>query len=153
MGATTNMVKGFIWLGLYVVGTIIIPYTIFTYIYSLTSSVQDYVYLGLTQEKYEQITFWIFALGFLICGLAFLAHSSPKKSVRRGAFKVVLVFFNCLYIWIYAISNVTLINIVIMDVIIFTVDLTNLFMFFMGIYFLSIIVHVLNLLNYTFYKQ
>lgn len=147
------MIKGFLVLIPYAIGTIIIPYILFTYIYGLTTSVQEQVNLGMTAERYEQVTFWILALGLVICGFAFLSSSSPKRSKRRAVFKIALVFFNILYIWIYALSSATLVNIDIMQVVVFTIDLTNFIMFYMGIYFLSIIVQVIKLLEYVFYKE
>ncbi|MHA1689802.1 MAG: hypothetical protein ACTSUN_10800 [Promethearchaeota archaeon] len=153
MGAVKNMVQGFLVLIPYVVFTIIVPYILFTYIYELTSSVQDHISLGMSAERYQQITFWILALGLVICGFAFLAFSSPKHSVRRGVFRVAMVFFNCLYIWIYALSSATVININIMNLLTFTIDLTGYIMFFMGIYFFSIIVQVIKLLQFITEKK
>jgi len=147
------MVKGFIILIPYVVFTIIVPYILFTYIYELTASVQDQVSLGMTAERYQQVTFWILALGLIICGFAFLTFSSPKHSIRRGAFHIALVFFNCLYMWIYALSSAIVININIMNLLTFTIDLTGYIMFFMGIYFLSIIVQVLKLFQFILEKK
>ena len=105
MGSVKNMVKGSIYTTVYVVFTLMIPLVTF-------SLVKDYVVKGvlpleLTQQQYNDIVFWITALGLLICACAFFTYSSPKQSIRKGVFALIQVLVNSLYIWSYKFSGAT----------------------------------------------
>ena len=74
MGAVKNMVKGFIFTGIYVLFTVVIPLIFFTLIFSIEGLPLEW-----EQQDKNRITFWLVAFGLLVSGLAFFKYSSPKK--------------------------------------------------------------------------
>ena len=150
MGSVKNMVKGSIYTTVYVVFTLMIPLVTF-------SLVKDYVVKGvlpleLTQQQYNDIVFWITALGLLICACAFFTYSSPKQSIRKGVFALIQVLVNSLYIWSYKFSGAT--NII------FSLDLSGstgflalnlqtMVLVYMGIYFLTIVIKIYDVVDFT----
>ena len=81
MGAVKNMVRGFIFTGVYVLFTLAIPLTLFTLLFSIEG-------LPFEWEQIDQhnILFWLTAFGLLVSGFAFFKYSSPKQSIRKGIF-------------------------------------------------------------------
>jgi hypothetical protein len=152
MGATKNMVRGFVFSMVYVIITLVVPYATFTIISDLP--LPGGLQLGLTERKYNTILFWITAFGLLISAFAFFTYSSPKQSIRRGVFALFQVIINSLYIWTYKFSGATevifrlmasngdLFGIVLMNV-------QQLVLVYMGIYFLTISVKVYDLIDFT----
>ncbi len=105
MGGTKNMIRGAIATSIYLTTTIIIPFLVFRWVKNL--ELPRIGKILMTQESYETIIFWLTAFGLLISGLAFFAFSSPKHSIRRGVFALLLVIVNCLYLWSYKFSGAT----------------------------------------------
>jgi hypothetical protein len=154
MGSIKNMVKGSIYTAIYVVITLVIPLVTF-------SLVRDYVVRGVLplefeQEQYNDVVFWITALGLLICACAFFTYSSPKQSIRRGVFALIQVLVNSLYIWSYKFSGAT--NIL------FSLDmdgttgflalnLQTMVLVYMGIYFLTIVIKIYDLVDFTLNRE
>ena len=151
MGGVKNMVKGFIFTGIYVVTTIIIP----MYTFSL---IRDYAgaFLEFSEQDYANIIFWLTAFGLLICGCAFFTYSSPKQSIRRAIFALIQVIVNCLYIWSYKFSGAT--------EIIFNLDMGGISGFvglniqvmvlvYMGVYFLTIVLRVYDIIDFTINRE
>jgi len=140
MGRFFNIIKGIIYMGVYIVTTMVIPFLTFTWVRNLSISGVDIV---LTQHNYENIIFWISAFGLLISATAFFNYSSPKQSVRKGTFAMVQIILNCLYIWSYKFSGATEIRfeivIEIINVGYVSINVQNMVMLYMGVYFLTIL--------------
>lgn len=140
MGRFINIIKGIIYMCVYIVTTMVIPFLTFTW-------VKEVQILGvgivLTQHDYENIIFWISAFGLLISATAFFNYSSPKQSIRKGTFALVQIILNCLYIWSYKFSGATEIRFEIVFEIInvgyVSINVQNMVMLYMGIYFLTIL--------------
>ena len=146
MGAVKNMIKGFIFTGIYAVFAIVLPLVLFTLIFSIE-------FLQFEQQDQNNIKFWLVAFGLLVSGLAFFKYSSPKQSIRKAIFALIQVIVNCLYIWSYKFSGATEITFVIMDFGFFTLDLSQMILIYMGIYFLTIILKVYDVIDFTINRE
>jgi hypothetical protein len=140
MGRYFSIFKGIIYMAVYIVTTMVIPFLTFTWVRELSILGVDIV---LTQNDYENIIFWISAFGLLISAAAFVNYSSPKQSVRKGTFALIQILLNCLYIWSYKFSGATEIRFEIVFEIInvgfVSINVQNMVMLYMGVYFLTII--------------
>ncbi len=140
MGRFSNIVKGIIFMCVYIGTTMVIPFLTFTW-------VKEVQLLGvaivLTQHDYEKIIFWISAFGLLISSTAFFNYSSPKQSIRKGTFAMVQIILNCLYIWSYKFSGATEIRFEIVfeiaNIGFISINVQNMVMLYMGVYFLTIL--------------
>ncbi|MFX0041301.1 MAG: hypothetical protein ACFE8L_00175 [Candidatus Hodarchaeota archaeon] len=148
-----NIVKGTIFAIVYVCFTIIIPVVTF-------SLLREYVVQGLpldfTQEDLNNIVFWVTAFGLVISGCAFFTHSSPKQSIRRGTFALIQVLVNCLYLWSYKFSGATeiIFNLEFEDTSGFlSLNLQQMVLVFLGIYFLTIILKVYDVIDFTINRE
>ena len=149
MGSVKNMVKGFIFTAVYVVFTIVIPLITFSLIFDLV--VQGFP-LDFQQQDYQNITFWVVALGLLISGCAFFKYSSPKQSIRKGIFAFIQLLLNCLYLWSYKFSGATNISFVFSfgD---FTLNIQQMLLVYMGIYFLTIVIKAYDIIDFTINRK
>jgi hypothetical protein len=140
MGRVGNTVKGIIYMGVYIVTTMVIPIYAFSWVRELSILGVDIV---LTQHDYENIIYWISAFGLLISATAFFNYSAPKQSIRKGTFALVQILLNCLYIWSYKFSGATEIRFEIVFEIVnigfVSINIQNMVMLYMGVYFLTII--------------
>lgn len=140
MGRFFNIIKGIIYMCVYITTTMVIPFLTFTWLRELSILGVDIV---LTQYDYENIIFWISAFGLLISATAFFNYSSPKQSIRKGTFAMVQILLNCLYIWSYKFSGATEIRFEIVfeiaNIGFIAINVQNMVMLYMGIYFLTII--------------
>ncbi|TET61941.1 MAG: hypothetical protein E3J52_00180 [Promethearchaeota archaeon] len=150
MGAVKNMVKGFIYSAIYVVTTIVIPLATFSWIRSMV--VQGFP-LDFEQQDYESIIFWLTAFGLIISGCAFFKYSSPKQSIRKGVFALIQVLVNCLYLWSYKFSGAAEINFVIIDFGFFSLNLQQMILVYMGIYFLTIVLKGYDIIDFTINRE
>ena len=140
MGRLGNVVKGIIFMCVYIATTMVIPFLTFTW-------VKEVQILGvgivLTQHDYDNIIFWISAFGLLISATAFFNYSSPKQSIRKGTFAMVQIILNCLYIWSYKFSGATEIRFEIVfeiaNIGFISINVQNMVMLYMGVYFLTIL--------------
>jgi len=148
MGAVKNMVKGFIFTGIYVLFTVVIPLIFFTLIFSIEGLPLEW-----EQQDKKRITFWLVAFGLLVSGLAFFKYSSPKQSIRKAIFALVQVIVNCLYIWSYRFSGAAEITFVMLDFGFFSLDLSQMLLIYMGIYFLTIILRVYDVIDFTINRE
>lgn len=148
MGAVKNMVRGVIFSAVYVVSTIVIPLVTFTVIFSIEGLPFQW-----EQQDFQRITFWITAFGLLISGLAFFTFSSPKHSIRRGVFALIQVIVNCLYLWSYKFSGAAEINFIIADFGFFTLNVQQMILTYMGIYFLTIVLKVYDIIDFTINRE
>ncbi|MFX1317282.1 MAG: hypothetical protein ACFE9T_15575 [Promethearchaeota archaeon] len=153
MGPTKNIVKGTIFTAIYICTTIIIPIILF-------SLVRQYVVSGLPlnfdREDYTNVVFWVTALGLIICGCAFFKYSSPKQSIRKGVFALIQVIVNSLYIWSYNFSGAAeiMFDLEFDDTSGFlALNLQQMIMVYMGIYFLTIILKVYDLIDFTINRE
>jgi hypothetical protein len=150
MGAVKNMVRGLIYSGIYVATTIVIPLFMFSWIWSMV--VQGFP-LSIEQQEYQNIIFWITALGLIISGCAFFKYSSPKKSIRRGIFALIQVLVNCLYLWSYKFSGATNIEFVIVDWGYVSLDIQQMILIYMGVYFLTIVLKVYDIIDFSVNRE
>ena len=154
MGAGKNLIKGIIFMGVYIVITMVIPYFTFTWIKDLSGLGIPIV---LEQQEYESIIFWISAFGLLISSLAFFSYSSPKQSIRKGLFALLQILVNSLYIWSYKFSGAA-------DLL-FQFDASqyitgylflnfqNMIMVYLGIYFLTIVLKGYDLVDFIINRE
>lgn len=150
MGTAKNMLKGVLFTLIYLTTTMIIPYLTFTWVKNL-----DVVGLPIvmSQLEYERILFWISAFGLLITGCAFFNYSSPKQSIRKAIFALIQIVLNCLYIWSYKFSGATEISFEIVSIGGLSVDFQQMILLYMGIYFLTIVLKVYDLIDFTINRK
>ncbi|MFX1323494.1 MAG: hypothetical protein ACFE8N_00950 [Promethearchaeota archaeon] len=148
MGAIKNMVRGFLFTGVFVVITIIIPLTVFTVVYDLAG-----FYLEWDAQAYNEIVFWLVAFGLIISGIAFFKYSSPKKSIRRAIFALIQVIVNCFYIWSYKFSGAAEITINVQGLGFLSVNVSQMLLVYMGIYFLTIVLRVYDVIDFTINRE
>jgi len=154
MGAFFNMIKGLIFMGVYIATTMVIPYYTFTFI----KEVQVLgVNIVLEQQDYERIIFWIGAFGLLISACAFFNYSSPKQSIRKGIFALTQILLNCMYIWSYKFSGATEVRFEIVFTVagvgFISVNVQNMVMLYMGIYFLTIVLKGYDLVDFIINRE
>lgn len=150
MGWFPNILKGIIYMGVYLTTTMIIPFLTFTWI----NEIQVLgVSIVLEQLEYERIIFWISAFGLLISACAFFNYSSPKQSLRKGTFALIQILLNCLYIWSYKFSGATEVKFEIVfeitNVGFIAIDVQNMVLLYMGIYFLTILLKGYDLIDFV----
>ncbi len=145
MGSVKNMVRGFVFTSVYVVFTIVIPLVTFSLVYDL---VVRGVPIDFQQQDFQNITFWVLAFGLIISGCAFFKYSSPKKSIRRAIFALIQILVNCLYLWSYKFSGATDISFITGFGGI-TLNIQQMLLMYMGIYFLTIVLKVYDIIDFT----
>ena len=150
MGAVKNLLRGFIYTAIYAVTTIIIPLVTFSWLFQMT--VQGFP-LDFEQQEYQNILFWVTAFGLVICGCAFFSHSSPKQSIRKAVFALIQVIINCLYIWSYRFSGATDVQFTIVGYGFFSLDVQQMVLIYMGIYFLTIVIKVYDIIDFTVNRE
>ena len=154
MGRFYNITRGVIFMSVYIVTTMVIPYFTFTFIKNMQLLGVDIV---LEQQNYERIIFWISTFGLLISSCAFFNYSSPKQSIRKGTFALVQIILNCLYIWSYKFSGATEVRfeivIEIVNIGYITVDVQNMVMLYMGTYFLTILLKGYDFLDFMINRK
>ncbi|MFX0037947.1 MAG: hypothetical protein ACFFCY_17160 [Promethearchaeota archaeon] len=150
MGSVKNMVRGSIYTAIYAVTTIVIPLVTFSWLFQLT--VQGFPF-DFEQQEYQNILFWVTAFGLIICGCAFFSHSSPKQSIRKAVFALIQVIVNCLYIWSYRFSGATDIQFTIVGYGFFSLDVQQMVLLYMGIYFLTILIKVYDIIDFAVNRE
>ncbi|MBY8986021.1 MAG: hypothetical protein KGD65_13180 [Candidatus Lokiarchaeota archaeon] len=150
MGSVKNMIRGLIFTAVYVVVTIVIPLVTFSLMFNL---VVQGLPLDFEQQDFQNITFWVVAFGLIVSGCAFFTFSSPKKSIRRATFALIQVLVNCLYIWSYKFSGATDISFVIVGFGDMTLNIQQMILVYMGIYFLTIILKVYDIFDFTINRE
>ncbi|MFX0003991.1 MAG: hypothetical protein ACFE9C_03905 [Candidatus Hodarchaeota archaeon] len=150
MGSVKNMLRGSIYTAIYAVTTIVIPLITFSWLFQLT--VQGFPF-DFEQQEYENILFWVTAFGLIICGCAFFSHSSPKQSIRKAVFALIQVIVNCLYIWSYRFSGATDIQFTIVGYGFFSLDVQQMVLLYMGIYFLTIVIKVYDIIDFAVNRE
>ncbi|MFX1392675.1 MAG: hypothetical protein ACFFAH_03790 [Promethearchaeota archaeon] len=149
-GAVKNMVRGAIFAGIYLVITIIIPFLTFDWIYHLKVENAD---IEMSNTQYQKIIFWVWAFGLLITGTAFFAYSSPSQSIRRGIFSLIQIILNCFYLWSYKFSGALEVELELIDFGIVSVNITQMVLVYMGIYFLTVILKTYDLVDFIVNRE
>ena len=139
------MIRGVIFATIYIITTIVIPFLTFSWVMSLEIEGVD---LELYQDRYNQIIFFVLAFGLLISGTAFFAYSSPSQSIRRGVFSLIQIILNCFYLWSYKFSGALELELVLVDMGVVTIDLAQMILTYMGIYFLVVILKTYDLVDF-----
>lgn len=150
MGSVKNMLRGFIYTTIYAVVTIVIPLVTFSWLFQLT--VQGFP-LDFELQEYQSILFWVIAFGLIICGCAFFSHSSPKQSVRKAVFALIQVIVNCLYLWSYKFSGATDVQFTITGYGFFSLDIQQMVLIYMGIYFLTIVIKMYDIIDFAVNRE
>lgn len=150
MGSVKNMIRGIILTAIYVVFAIVIPLVTFTLLFNL---VIQGLPLDFEQQDYNNVVFWILAFGLIISGCAFFKYSSPKQSIRRGILGLIQVLLNCLYLWSYKFSGATEITFIIIDFGVLSLNVQQMILMYMGIYFLTIIIKVYDIVDFTINRK
>ena len=89
----------------------------------------------------------------MISGCAFFNYSSPKGSIRKAFFALIQILLNCIYIWSYKFSGATEISFEIFTIGNLSVDFSQMILLYMGIYFLTIILKVYDLVDFTLNRE
>ena len=154
MGRFYNTTKGVIFMSVYIVTTMVIPYFTFTFIKDMQLLGVDIV---LEQQNYERIIYWVSTFGLLISSCAFFNYSSPKQSIRKGTFALIQLILNCLYIWSYKFSGATEVRfeivVEIVNIGFITVNVQNMVMLYMGTYFLTILLKGYDFFDYIINRK
>ena len=154
MGRFLNTTKGILFMSVYIVTTMVIPYFTFTFIKNMELLG---VAIVLEQQNYERIIYWVSTFGLLISSCAFFNYSSPKQSVRKGTFALIQLILNCLYIWSYKFSGATEVRFEIVIEIVsigyITVNVENMVMLYMGTYFLTILLKGYDFLDFILNRK
>ena len=150
MGSVKNMIRGIILTAIYVVFAIVIPLVTFTLLFNL---VVQGLPLDFEKQDYNNIVFWVLAFGLIISGCAFFKYSSPKQSIRRGILGLIQVLLNCLYLWSYKFSGATEITFIIIDFGVLSLNVQQMILMYMGIYFLTIIIKVYDIVDFTINRK
>jgi len=150
MGSVKNMVRGTIFTAIYVVITIVIPLATFTLLFNF---VIQGLPLDFEQQDYNNIVFWIVAFGLMISGFAFFTFSSPKQSIRRAIFALIQVLINCLYLWSYKFSGAAVLSFIIVDFGVMTLNVQQMILMYMGLYFLTIVLKVYDIIDFTINRK
>ena len=143
--AAKNMIRGIIFASIYLTITLIIPYMTFSWIRTLKV---EGVEIDIYQDRYNMIIYWVTAFGLIISGTAFFAYSSPAQSIRRGAFSLIQIILNCFYLWSYKFSGALEIEFELIDLGIMTINLSQMILLYMGIYFLTVIIKTYDLIDF-----
>ncbi|MHA1254473.1 MAG: hypothetical protein ACTSPS_02615 [Promethearchaeota archaeon] len=148
--AAKNMVRGVFFAAIYLVTTLIIPYLTFSWIRSLEV---EGVEIDIYQKRYKAIIYWLVAFGLVISGTAFFAYSSPANSIRRGIFSLIQILLNCFYLWSYKFSGALEVEFELIDLGYMTMNLSQLILLYMGIYFLSVILKAYDLADFVINRK
>ncbi len=154
MGRNFNIFKGLIYLSVYIATTMVIPFLTFTLMKEVSIMGVDII---LEQPDYDRIIFWVSAFGLLISACAFFNYSSPKQSIRKGTISLIQILLNCLYIWSYKFSGATEVR---FEIIIelanlgfIAVNVQNMVMLYMGVYFLTIVLKGYDFLDFIINRE
>ncbi len=146
MNSTKNMLNGIIYMIVYLVVTVIVPYLTFSWVRDLTVAGFE---ITLTQVQYNNIVFWVVAFGLVISGCAFVAYSSPPQTIRRAIFALAQVILNCFYVWSYRFSGALEIEFLVIGQGSVYINLQQMIMVYLGLYFLTIILRVYDIVDFS----
>jgi len=141
----SNLLMGIFFASLYFIATVLVPYLTFTWLMALEIEGAE---IEITASQYNKIIYWIIALGSIITATAFCTHSSPPQSIRKGVLSLIQIFLNCLYIWSYKYSGALDLNIELIDFGIIALNLTQLIIAYLAVYFFTVFIKFYNLIYY-----
>lgn len=141
-----NMLRGTLIAVIYFTSTVLIPFWTFSWIKTINV---EGVELEAYKQQVDRIIFYVWAFGLIISGTAFFAYSSPPQSIRRGVFALIQIILNCLYLWSYKFSGALEIEFELVDLGIITVNLQQMILLYMGIYFLTVILKSYDLIDFV----
>lgn len=145
-----NILRGILFAAIYFTLTVLIPFWTFSWI--KTIKVED-VELQAYKQQVNRILFYVWAFGLIISGTAYFAYSSPPQSVRRGVFALIQIILNCLYLWTYKFSGALEVEFNIVELGIITVNLRQMILLYMGIYFLTVILKAYDLVDFVVNRE
>lgn len=145
-----NMLRGTLVAAIYFTSTVLIPFWTFSWIKTINV---EGVELEAYKQQVNQILFYVWAFGLIISGTAFFAYSAPKQSIRRGFFALIQIILNCLYLWSYKFSGALEIEFDLVDLGIITVNLQQMILLYMGIYFLTVILKAYDLVDFIVNRE
>ena len=145
-----NMLRGTLVAAIYFTSTVLIPFWTFSWIKTINV---EGVELQAYKQQVNQILFYVWAFGLIISGTAFFAYSSPPQSIRRGVFALIQIILNCLYLWSYKFSGALEIEFDLVDLGIITVNLKQMILLYMGIYFLTVILKAYDLVDFVVNRE
>ena len=151
--ALKNMIRGVLVTVGYVISLIIVPYQMFSFLQTIDLSQLGNITLNYTAELIQQIQYTILAYGMMCCACAFLMFSSPSKSIRRAIFSVVLLFFNCLYIWSFVYSGASEIVANIPGFATISLSFIGMVFLTLGAQFLKVIIKIYDLIDFTINRK
>jgi hypothetical protein len=102
--AQKNMKKGANGAFWYAISTIVLPLYLFQRLIDIEVGGMP---LGFTQADYENIFYWIIAIGSISTAITFFIYSSPDDSVRKVLMEVVLIILNMFFFYIFTVAKVT----------------------------------------------
>ena len=141
-----NIIRGVGFTLIYIITTMVIPYLTFSWVKEL--SIFGIIDIEMTQSQYDKIIFWVLAFGLVISGSAFFSYSSPPQSIRGGVFALIQVILNCFYIWSYKFSGATEIQFDIVNFGFFYLNLQQMIVTYLGIYFLTILLKAYDIVDF-----
>ncbi|MFX1337322.1 MAG: hypothetical protein ACFFDK_01790 [Promethearchaeota archaeon] len=145
-----NIIRGTLIAAIYFTSTVLIPFWTFSWIKTIHV---EGVELQAYKHQVNLILFYVWAFGLIISGTAFFAYSAPKQSVRRGVFALIQIILNCLYLWSYKFSGALEIEFELVDLGIITVNLQQMILLYMGIYFLTVILKAYDLVDFVVNRE
>ncbi|MFX0071391.1 MAG: hypothetical protein ACFFAO_09910 [Candidatus Hermodarchaeota archaeon] len=145
-----NLVRGALFAVIYFVITILIPYYTFSWIKTINV---EGVELEAYKQQVNKILFYVWAFGLVITGSAFFAYSAPSQSVRRGVFSLIQILLNLLYLWSYKFSGALEVEFELVDLGVITINLQEMILLYMGIYFLTVILKTYDLLDFIVNRE
>ena len=146
-----NIIRGVGFTLIYILTTMIIPYLTFSWVREL--SIFGLIDIEMTQSQYDKIIFWVLAFGLIISGSAFFSYSSPPQSIRGGVFALIQVVLNCFYIWSYKFSGATEIQFDIVNFGFFYLNLQQMIVVYLGIYFLTILLKTYDIIDFAVNRE
>ena len=146
-----NIIRGVGFTLIYILTTIVIPYYTFSWVKEL--SIFGLIDIEMTQSQYDKIIFWVLAFGLIISGCAFFSYSSPPQSIRGGVFALIQVILNCFYIWSYKFSGATEIQFDIVNFGFFYLNLQQMIVTYLGIYFLTILLKAYDIVDFVVNRE
>ncbi|MBD3352292.1 MAG: hypothetical protein GF364_12465 [Candidatus Lokiarchaeota archaeon] len=127
----------------------LIPYLSFKYISEL--EVMG-IPIGLTNEQFDLIMYWITALGLVQIAVSFGKGSSPKRSPRKAIFFIMQIGVYCLYLWCYKFSGAASLTLS-FEYGSVTYDLATMLQLWMGIVVLKILIAIYDLIDGIIYTR
>lgn len=149
MGSASLIFKGISLAAVKAVTRMLIPYYTFKYISELEIMG---IPIGLTNEQFNIIVFWITALGLCSVACAFGKGASPKRSPRKAIFFFGDIVIYCFYLWCYKFSGAASLTLT-FEFGSVTYDLGVMLQLWMGVVVLKLILATYDLIDGIIYTK